>query len=1186
MQRALIPLLILILLTLSLVGLAFYKFADPLEPDSATRPTESGANVAPTELQPNAALEGGAETAARANAQASSAAGGARLALRGTLVAPAGCEDDLREVLAVSRAMDWGALARQLDPRAPRSALEGGELAAALGEGDEDEEDSQDSETPDRPRSTAIVARTPVAADGSFALELPAGSDKLWIGVAGRYQYLPQCVEVDARRPPESLALETRCGAALRIRLRLPEACPSAAPLEGEVAEHSPSMEGLARGAGDAGVQRRAACAERAFEFHALAAEQPSVFRWRPAGYAACERKFERLPAGRLTEVELPILCGGTLRGRVLDPAGAPLAEAVVRATVPGQWFGFDDRTVRSALTDAQGRFELAAVAPREVSLLADHPSYLESNKQKHSVRDGGVVENLELQLGAGNSISGRLLYGERPAPGITVRVTFDMSQMYGAGAMNALKGGAGHARTDAEGRFAVGGLGKGPFTLRADTHAHVVSGEPAPPPGEHRTHLSVRRDGVAPGTQDLELVLRPDNGLRGRVAADDGAPIAKFTLLAQRQGSGPLGTLGQATKREEFSDAAGLFELRGLIDGNWKLYAFAEGFAQQAPLELALPAASGESAELVLVLPHAARVSGRVLDSSGRTVAGARVRHKTEGANWERQISSLPPPPETRTAADGSYTLAGLPRATVALVADSDEHARSAPVQVDLTTALEQRDVELVLLRGATLTGEVFLDDGQHAAGWMVQVTNPSTYDQELKFTDGEGRFRFEHLDAGARQVVAMPAGAPADDGQGAGGAASDAEATARDMSKFVSNLKMTTVDLVEGQEHHLVIGAPPKDPVEVRGTVTLAGAPYAGAMISFVRRGRKSGDGLFKSATVESDGGYALKLDAPGQYTVSIQRFGASPMQQGLVEYARTVPEAATARLDFELPTGRISGRVRAGGKPVAGARITLLSEGADEAGTLWGGQYNESVTDAQGEFDLTALKPGTYSVLAGGAGLLGGPVAQHGREIQGGLVLAAGTWLKDVDFELKSPGTLMLTVVDANGQPVAGAALFVRNGAGQALDRFSMAVSGADGRYEYAGLSPGRYSASARAEGLASADSPEVEVRAGETTPLRITVGTGTYLLVEVLDAEGAPASASLSVKDENGREVGGLVSLADVMKMFSGQAGGGETQRVGPLPAGKYRVRAQLPDGRSTVKPVTLSGQDERKLTVRF
>jgi len=41
-----------------------------------------------------------------------------------------------------------------------------------------------------------------------------------------------------------------------------------------------------------------------------------------------------------------------------------------------------------------------------------------------------------------------------------------------------------------------------------------------------------------------------------------------------------------------------------------------------------------------------------------------------------------------------------------------------------------------------------------------------------------------------------------------------------------------------------------------------------------------------------------------------------------------------------------------------------------------------------------------------------------------------------------------------------------------------------------------------------------------------------------------------------------------------------------RRVGPLPQGKYTVRATGPDGKVVSKQVDLRGQSERKLTIHL
>ncbi|MBI5365057.1 MAG: carboxypeptidase regulatory-like domain-containing protein, partial [Planctomycetes bacterium] len=407
--------------------------------------------------------------------------------------------------------------------------------------------------------------------------------------------------------------------------------------------------------------------------------------------------------------------------------------------------------------------------------------------------------------------------------------------------------------------------------------------------------------------------------------------------------------------------------------------------------------------------------------------------------------------------------------------------------------------------------------------------------------------------------------------------------------MTGLVSKMKMGSADLVDGETTHLVLGAPPKDPVAVRGRVTHAGEPYTGAMVSYVRIGAGAAGNRFKSATTNARGEYALQLGEPGEYDVSVQRFQGGGNQQNVVEFARSVPSGKEAVIDLELPTGRISGRVVDDEKqPIAGARVTLTSEGAGEPGTLWGGHYNETATNGEGLFDIQALRPGRYTLFAGGMTLGGafGDDSVHGREAITGVQVAEGEWRKDVDFRLKRPGTIDVVVVDDGGKPASGASIFVRTRAGELVDRFSLSASGPDGACKYGGLAPGRYTVSAREGVRASVEGGEVEVRSGEHTPARVVLSTGTYIVVSVVDAEQKPLTASLSVRDEAGREVGSMLSLADLMQLFAQGGAPTDERRLGPFPAGKYRVTATLADGRSLVKPVSLSGQTERKLNLRF
>lgn len=173
----------------------------------------------------------------------------------------------------------------------------------------------------------------------------------------------------------------------------------------------------------------------------------------------------------------------------------------------------------------------------------------------------------------------------------------------------------------------------------------------------------------------------------------------------------------------------------------------------------------------------------------------------------------------------------------------------------------------------------------------------------------------------------------------------------------------------------------------------------------------------------------------------------------------------------------------------------------------------------------------------------------------------------------------------VRDATGRPIAGAAIFVRDGEGRLVDRFSMIVSGPDGSFRYSGVAPGEYTVSARMEGLASIEDAWVRVRAAEAAHVELSLGPGTMLIVQVVDRGGRDVEARISVRDGDGREMQGMIAYTEIMSSL-GERFRHDEQRVGPLAPGSYEVVAEAPDGRRAKKPVTLDGRPERKLKLRL
>ncbi|HVS08220.1 MAG TPA: carboxypeptidase-like regulatory domain-containing protein, partial [Planctomycetota bacterium] len=843
---------------------------------------------------------------------------------------------------------------------------------------------------------------------------------------------------------------------------------------------------------------------------------------------------------------------------------------------------GFD---VRKGESGPDGAFELAAVAPGRSDLKVEADGFLETSRALE-LTDGRRAGDLVIQLDGGNSISGVVLWEPgRPAAGARVKVEFDMSQMAGMGAFNAMSGADGKGKSDAEGRFSVTGLGKGPFTVQAsalpegepdrdapDTRDNEMLNNEGRVTGTYAKFWRTRADGVKPGTSGLELVLEPPLGIDGVVVDDLGAPLAEFEVLARMSGQGLFGGLGAETRSEEFEDEAGRFRLEGLRRGTWELQARAERHALPDPVKLDVPRADGAQ-PVRLVVQRAAIASGVVLDPSGIPVAGAEVAVQLTMQEMMRDREQREP---AKSGPDGRFELEGVPPGTVSLVAKSDGYAPSALVPIQAEPGAPVEEIVLRLRVGGRILGEIFNKAGLPAAGERILAQTPAGMDQMWASSDGSGQFVLEHVAPGTWQVMAMPSLSGGDGGEG------------QDFAALFADMRLTMAEVKDGEDVHVSLGRPPKAPVKVRGRITLGGEGAGATAVSFIADGGKGMESM-RFTSSDAQGRYEVQLDAPGSYLTTVQKMGSTGGQQQSFDLHVQIPEQPEHRLDIELPVGGISGRVRgADGQPTAGARISLMVDGPIANGSLTGGHYAELETDADGRYELDWLDEGTYEVSAGGApfGGLFGSDAQFGRQVKSGLKLSKGQWLRDVDFKLGHPGAIAGSVHDGAGQAVADAAIFVRDEGGRTVDRFSMVTTDPAGNFTYGGLQPGRYSVSARSSTLVSSGTAQVQVRGGETSQVKLVLEGGTILIVSLSDGEGNPVNCEISVLDADGRQVNGLWSYSDIMSIF--QEGGFSTreQRVGPLPPGKYRVIVVSKAGETVEKPVTLSGQPERKLNLRL
>ncbi|HJP00702.1 MAG TPA: carboxypeptidase-like regulatory domain-containing protein [Planctomycetota bacterium] len=1153
------PSTILALLCVLGLGIAGLFLLGPVDStDQAQAPeTEvlSGTSALPSRTLggPRPPLEAGAQSAGRSSAPDVGDAQEASVTLRGRVTLSDTCGDD-----------------PDLRVYAVREPTRVNTLIAAVHRWD--------------PESTeeVVAASAPVAPDGNFELPLAEGGEAVHVMLLGRVLYTEHSLEVKPDDTSRPLLLSPRCGAAVvgSLSVGLGEE-----PVELGEAKLStaPATGGDSRNRFGGRSRRRVRSrADGSFTVPAISTRGSQRLTVDHEGFAPQRIEIGALEPGTVHEVTIELTTGASLAGRVVDGAGNGIEGAQVQ-TVADVEIGSSGYGMRMAESGADGAFSIEGVAPGPQALQASKPGYLEGRKFL-TVAEGQVETSLVLVLDEGNSVSGRVAWPDgTPAPGVSVDARFDPSQLYGSGGLNAASGGKGEVESDEQGLFRISGLGVGPFELRAST----------PPPEELRDALlaetgadladapwSARLDHIAPGSEDLQLVLHAPLGIGGRVVDEDNQPVTAFDIRAIKTLESPMGPVEQEREQHSFTDEEGSFFLVGLERGDWMFHAIAEGYAGSEGVSVSLGDAPPEA--LLIRLVHAGTVAGRVYTPEGVPVSDAAVFVGAEGPSWQRQVSGSPELPSATTEDDGSFLLEGVLPGQVEVLARAEGYATSVSALLELAPRQQIDDVELFLTMGGTLTGEVIADDERPSVNATIQVVHMGEFEIHFTTTDSEGRFRLENLDPGDHQVNAMPK---------ASRMIEMADGESDSLGKLVAELKTAMVEITDGELTHVVLGTPAQDPVVVSGRITLDGEPHARAFVSFFREG---GLDLSKTrpATSDEDGRYSITVDGAGSYLVLVQQMDGDLGSQSSVEFSLEIPEGQSCTRDLELPLGRLSGLVRgAEGDPAAGERVTLLPGGASQTGLFWGGRFHGEVsTDDEGRFDIRGLAPGEYMLSVGGmtaGGLFGGESA-HGRQVRE-IRVNEGQWIRDIEFLLERPGSIEATVTDTAGNTIEGAAIFVRNDEGRPVDVFSTLSTDGRGRGTYRGLQPGVYTVSARqTSGFASQETDPVRVETGQTVKVTLTVEEGTRLIVQLVDGDRQPLRGSVSVIDARGREVGNMFGLADILAMMK-EGGGGmaaNVHRTGPLAPGRYRVTASGPDGRQISKPINLKNRPERKVTLRF
>jgi protocatechuate 3,4-dioxygenase beta subunit len=442
---------------------------------------------------------------------------------------------------------------------------------------------------------------------------------------------------------------------------------------------------------------------------------------------------------------------------------GTPLEDVIVSVEKS------DLAEMSSTTTSADGAFDLAGV-PVDCSRLLLTWGHSGTSRPEPLAPGADDVSGLQITVDSGFILRGVVL----DAAGVPL-----------AGAQVDV-GRRRESQADEAGRFALRDVAAEPMDRVLEVRAWA--------PWHERATAEVLVPRSSTESPFVELRLTGSGRLAGRVTWADGAPamaahVGVEYLMDPGGGSRGFDGLGTST------DEDGRYDLDHVPAGRFLVSAgratlppgvLPDAPVGRTPLELWIPdvdVAAGRVTTLDIVLPPPAAIAGRVLDGTGRPVAGARVSLRrlqrwpapeieghsitsgdgvlidSRGGEGQGQTTLRTDEADEETDEQGLYAFEGLAegeRVVEVHVSDGRLAPQSRTLQVRAGTRHEATD--FVLVEGLTLRAQVVDPAGRPLQGATVHVADESTHaitSEDLSTTSGpDGWFELRGLSPASKNL------------------------------------------------------------------------------------------------------------------------------------------------------------------------------------------------------------------------------------------------------------------------------------------------------------------------------------------------------------------------------------------------------------------------------------------------
>jgi len=757
-----------------------------------------------------------------------------------------------------------------------------------------------------------------------------------------------------------------------------------------------------------------------------------------------------------------------SLTGSVTSSAG-PVAGARIVLT------SRDGAEVRSAISDAKGRYAIDGLVPAHYFIRVLHPSY-------------GADRTIDLPLTATMTRDIRL--AQRPR--ISGRVIDEENRPI-AGAIVSSPGMLSSSTISGRG---------GEFTLRLQQSGP----QPALLASKSGYAIaSVRQLApIAAGEEKSNVTIKLQRGfpLQVKVVDHDRQPIAnaRVDLSPSATADVPASPVvcGVSAFDHCHTGPDGLMNVR-VVEGKYDVRV---GGANVSATSLNGQSVTPRNSPLVITVDHAVEVSGRVMLEDGTPLVGARVLTKN-ARQGGIAISD----------ANGAFTLTGQSRAPLTIYAlSADEPPMQSP---DVNVTPPDRNVKIVFAPPSRMEGRVTdRATSQPVTAFTISAAPKASMAARSSkaINSDDGTFVLPRVTPGQLDLRVEAAGyVPAS----------------------LTDLTVEPGRTLSGVEVKLDRGG------TVTGHVTAGGQPVAGVRVRRDARGRT------QIANIVSDAAGEFTLDGvpPGETTIELTKEGFAPKRKTVM-----VEAAKEVRVDVELDHGlEIHGRViDKQGNPIALAHVNAN-------GGMSFAPMNATTGD-DGTFSLGGLSEGTrYRIMAQKSGYVAAvlndvdPASQsalsltldRGGSISGHVRGLSEAELGDVEVHASAAGSWTSTRVDAAGN-------FTLNG-----------------------VPDGRVTVGARKMSPPNRQSAQypVDVSGGSAAPVEIDFNEGVSIHGRVT-RNGTPVS-------------GGNVNFIprkpspEAHSVMASLSSDGSYDAAG-LALGDYDVRVFISGGMSEGRPYTVSG----------